>query len=157
MRKVLLILAVGGIVLASCGNQGAEQAVAQATQQDQTQQQAKVQQATQQAQEEVIVNVGAPKFKELVESGACEVIDVRTPQEYAEGHIKGAQNIDIYNPEFDKLIGQLPKDKTYCVYCRSGRRSMMAAQKMAQMGFKKVYNLQGGIIAWQQSGNPVEK
>ncbi len=154
MRKVLLILVAGGIVLAACGNQGSEQAVAQTTQQTQQQTQ---QATTQQPKQEVIVNVAAPKFKELIESGACEIIDVRTPQEYAEGHIKGAKNIDFYNPEFDKMISQLPKDKTYCVYCRSGRRSMLSAQKMAQMGFQKVYNLQGGINAWIQSGNPVEK
>ncbi|NPA34197.1 MAG: rhodanese-like domain-containing protein [Chlorobi bacterium] len=156
MRKILLTLVVGGIFLASCGNQGAEQAVAQSNQQAQQQVQS-VQTKAPQAQEQVIENVTVEKFKELVENGACELIDVRTPKEYAEGHIKGAKNIDFYSPDFDKKISELPKDKVYCVYCRSGRRSLLSAQKMAQMGFKKIYNLQGGINAWIQSGNPVEK
>lgn len=83
------------------------------------------------------------------------ILDVRTPQEVAQGTITDqALNIDVTNRAlFDQEIEKLDKDKTYLVYCRSGRRSRVAGEEMARRGFKKVYNLKGGILAWQEVHN----
>ena len=81
---------------------------------------------------------------------------MRTPEEYAEGHIKGAVNINLFDEAFkEKVLKELPKDKTVFVYCRSGRRSMSAAEILAAEGYK-VVNLEDGIIGWQRAGLPVE-
>ena len=83
------------------------------------------------------------------------IIDVRTPEEFASGHIKDARLIDFKNTEtFEKDIARLPKDKTYYVYCRSGRRSMMAAERMKRLGLKTI-DMSGGIIAWEKDELPV--
>ena len=85
------------------------------------------------------------------------VIDVRTPQEYADGHIRAAINIDYNSPAFKDEIGQLDKNKTYIVYCRTGARSAQARQIMEDLGFKYVINMDGGITAWIDQGLPVGK
>lgn len=83
------------------------------------------------------------------------LLDVRTPQEYAEGHLEGAQLLDYLNTEaFDEGVKQLNKQNTYYIYCRSGRRSNGAAQKMKKQGFR-VFDMQGGIKNWLQQGLPV--
>ena len=94
-------------------------------------------------------------FANLIESENVILLDVRTPQEYNEGHIAGAINIDQAQGDFiNKVEKQLSKDKTIAIYCRSGRRSANAARIMADEGFKCV-NLKGGIVAWQNSKKPV--
>lgn len=93
-------------------------------------------------------------FQQAIDGGA-EVIDVRTPEEFAAGHIEGAVNIDIASPDFATQIGQLDPQKTYAVYCRSDNRSGVATTQMANSGFTSVYDLDGGIIAWEQDGYPV--
>ncbi len=93
--------------------------------------------------------------KELLESGKeLMLIDVRTPVEFAEGHIEGAVNSDIEGGAFSAFIADLDKEGTYVVYCRSGRRSALAAQAMVSAGFTHVYDL-GGIVDWQAAGYPV--
>ncbi len=83
------------------------------------------------------------------------LLDVRTPQEYAEGHLEGARLLDYLNTEaFDEGVKQLDKQHTYYIYCRSGRRSNGAAQKMKKQGFR-VFDMQGGIKNWLQQGLPV--
>ena len=84
-------------------------------------------------------------------------IDVRTPQEYANGHIRDAINIDYHSPTFRDEISQFNKDKTYIVYCRSGNRSNSARNAMEKLGFKHVINVTGGISAWEAAGLPVVK
>lgn len=69
------------------------------------------------------------------------VIDVRTPQEYADSHVVGAENIDFYEPAFQETIAKLDKNKTYKLYCRSGNRSGQAERMMKSMGFKDVENI----------------
>jgi thioredoxin 1 len=86
----------------------------------------------------------------------AQLIDVRTPAEFAEGHLKGAVNIDIYSSDFAERIGKLDKSKTVMVYCRSGGRSSSAAGKMEDMGFREIYNMDGGITKWTGGGKPVE-
>jgi len=76
------------------------------------------------------------------------IIDVRTPEEFSEKRIQGAINIDIYSHEFQSEIVKLNTARSYYLYCRSGSRSFHAGLFMAQHGFKKVFNLDGGIISW---------
>ena len=83
------------------------------------------------------------------------VVDVRTPSEYAAGHIEGAVNIDVEAPTFDAEIAKLDKSATYAVYCHSGRRSGLATDAMGKAGFAHVYNLSGGIADLQSAGGQV--
>jgi rhodanese-related sulfurtransferase len=82
------------------------------------------------------------------------VVDVRTPSEYAAGHLANAVNIDLEGGQFSQGIAGLPRDVAYMVYCHSGRRSAIAASTMATAGFTKIYDL-GGIAAWQAAGLPI--
>lgn len=78
------------------------------------------------------------------------VLDVRTPAEFQQGFIPDASNIDIYlGQQFVSELEKLDKSKSYYVYCRSGARSGQACNIMKDMGFKKAFNLQGGIMAWE--------
>ena len=83
------------------------------------------------------------------------IIDVRTPEEFAEGHIENAINIDYYSDAFRDNINQLDKNKTYLIYCRSGNRSGKALDIMEELDFLEAYNILGGITAWQAEGLPV--
>lgn len=80
------------------------------------------------------------------------IIDVRTPEEYAAGHLDKAINLDVQAADFATRMGQLDPSGTYAVYCHSGRRSGMATTAMGKAGFTKVYNLQGGITDLQAAG-----
>lgn len=82
-------------------------------------------------------------------SDRAEIIDVRTPDEFNEGYIEGAKLMNIQeSSKFIEDIEQLPKDKDYYVYCRSGKRSEMACQLMNKAGIDNAYNLEGGILGW---------
>ena len=85
------------------------------------------------------------------------IIDVRTPEEFAEGHVEKATNIDYYSETFRDELNNLDKNKTYLVYCRSGNRSGNALNIMAELNFREVYNISGGIIAWKAAGLPTTK
>jgi rhodanese-related sulfurtransferase len=95
-----------------------------------------------------ITQVSAEKAKKLVNDPAVRIIDVRTPQEFAQGHIKGAKIMPV--SELKKRINEISdlKDKPVLVYCYSGSRSASACSILAGKGFKKVHNLKGGIKAW---------
>ena len=102
-----------------------------------------------------IVSVSAPEFNKEIKADTVQLLDVRTPGEYAEGHIEGALNIDVHSDDFRRMAEkELSKDSTVLVYCRSGRRSMDAAEILARLGYK-VVNLKGGIIEWKEDGLPV--
>ena len=96
-------------------------------------------------------------FEAKAADPAVFLVDVRTPDEYAEGHLRGAANIDWNAPGFmDQFASACPKETPVAVYCRSGRRSAEAAQKLSKAGYT-VTNLLGGIVAWQEAGKPVTK
>ncbi|MFP4409309.1 MAG: rhodanese-like domain-containing protein [Spirochaetaceae bacterium] len=78
-----------------------------------------------------------------------QILDVRTPNEFEEGHIPGAKNFDISHPEFPRWLQRLPRKCPYFVYCRSGARSLTACQLLATLGFERIYNLREGIISCQ--------
>ena len=80
------------------------------------------------------------------------LLDVRTPSEFAAGHIAGAVNIDVESATFPQLVAALDPTKNYAVYCRSGSRSKAAMSAMEQAGFSHLFDLAGGIGAWQSSG-----
>lgn len=79
------------------------------------------------------------------------IIDVRTPEEFFSGHIPNSLLIDFYHPNFQKKILELPKDKNYYLYCRSGNRSFYAGNFMLQNGFDRVHHLKDGIIYWDKT------
>ena len=102
-----------------------------------------------------INQLNADGFASNIQNPATVILDVRTAGEYAAGHIAGAINIDVESANFDSKIANLDKDVEYSIYCHSGRRSMIAANKMAETGFTKLTNLQDGIISWQAAGFPL--
>ena len=85
------------------------------------------------------------------------VLDVRTPGEFSQGHIKGAINIDINQPDALKSIGKLDHKAKYIVHCRTNRRSKIAVDYMTQNGFKTVYQMMDGMNGWMQNQLPTEK
>ena len=91
-------------------------------------------------------------FDILSEGKDYFLLDVRTPEEYSEGHIEGATLIPV--AELEGRLGELPEDKPIIVYCRSGNRSRTAANILIENGFKEVYDM-GGIVDWQAEGYPV--
>ena len=98
--------------------------------------------------------------KEFSEKSRAEntiLLDVRTPKEYAAGHLKGAQLVNIFDDNFGEQIAKLDSSKTVYVYCASGGRSGEAQEIMLKSGFKNVVNLEGGIEAWKKAGLPVEQ
>ena len=81
------------------------------------------------------------------------ILDVRTPEEFAAGHLAGARNLDWLNqPEFKKGMAELSKENTYYVYCRSGRRSHEAAEALTAEGLKVVADMNGGILRYEEDG-----
>lgn len=85
------------------------------------------------------------------------IIDVRTPEEYASGHVEDAINMDFYAEDFDEQLNELDRDKIYLIYCRSGNRSGKALDKMEALGFRQVYNMLGGIANWERTNLPTVK
>ena len=100
-------------------------------------------------------HMAASDFSTAMKAPGTIVLDVRTPAEYAGGHLPAAQNIDIEAPDFATRIAALDKAATYAVYCHSGNRSGTALEQMSAAGFTHVYDLAGGIGAWQEMGGPM--
>ena len=91
----------------------------------------------------------------LKQSGDANILDVRTPGEFTSGHLAKAQNIDWNGDNFERQVVQMDKAKPAFVYCLRGSRSASAAAKMRSIGFKEVYELDGGIAKWQSAKLPV--
>jgi rhodanese-related sulfurtransferase len=104
-----------------------------------------------------INDVETEQMKQLIAEQPGVILDVRTVDEVGEGFIKGAQNIDITQPDFLKKIKSLDKNDPVYVYCKKGGRSANASEKLAKAGFTKVYNMMGGFDSWKDAGYPVEK
>ena len=85
------------------------------------------------------------------------IIDVRTPEEFNDGHIENAILIDFYSEDFKDEIAQLDREKTYFVYCRSGNRSGQTIDILSELGFQEVYHLSAGIREWIEQGFPIVK
>lgn len=105
----------------------------------------------------VSVTVSADDFQKKMSSlKDVQLVDVRTPEEYSEGHIKNSLNINVQGSSFEAEVAKLDKKRPVMVYCRSGGRSASAQRMLIDMGFAEVINLDGGIRGWQSAGKPVE-
>jgi rhodanese-related sulfurtransferase len=102
-------------------------------------------------------NLNAGDAKKLIaEKGeALTVLDVRTPGEFAAGHLKGAKNIDFKADDFAAKLGKLDKTKPYLVHCRSGGRSTASLKTFKELGFTNIIHLDGGMIAWKKADGAV--
>ncbi|HEU4513344.1 MAG TPA: rhodanese-like domain-containing protein [Nocardioidaceae bacterium] len=103
---------------------------------------------------DAVEKVDAVEAVEIIDAGEHTVIDVRTPAEFAAGHVDGAENIDVGSGTFEQQVEQLDKDEEYVVYCQSGNRSAQAADRMADLGFTEIVD-GGGIIDLQSAGAEV--
>lgn len=83
------------------------------------------------------------------------VLDVRTPEEFASGHLAGAVGLDFYAATFADDLAALDREAPYLLYCRSGNRSGQAREMMRSLGFAEVHEIAGGINAWVEAGLPV--
>ncbi len=101
------------------------------------------------------VDLNVSEFSQKINEPDVIILDVRTPEEFASGHIEGALNIDFNSGDFANEITRLNPSETYAIYCRSGSRSGQAASIMHKAGFHDVSNLNGGVIDWTNAGLPL--
>jgi rhodanese-related sulfurtransferase len=104
---------------------------------------------------EAINKVAPVEFSEVVKQPEVIVLDVRTPEEFSAGHLPNAININLEGADFAGEVSKLDKNATVAVYCRSGNRSGVATEQMAELGFVDMYDMQGGILDWEAAGGPV--
>ena len=123
MKKLIAVLSISALFLTGCGSSDAS-----------------------------TVNQGASEFAQTVTDPSVVELDVRTPGEFSSGHLANAINIDVEGMQFNSEVSKLDKTKTYAVYCRSGRRSVIATDEMQKLGFTKLFNLEGGTGAWSAAG-----
>ena len=111
------------------------------------------------SKEEKYKNLTSVQFEQLIKDSSIQLVDVRTVAEYGEGHIPNSLNINVKDEAgFPLAVDELlDKEKPVAVYCRSGRRSRTAAEFLRKKGFKKVYNLDKGILNWMEEGREIEK
>ena len=107
-----------------------------------------------------IAGVTVPEAHQLIQQhqGRTDlaILDVRTPAEFAAGHLAGALNVDFRAAEFEAKLGKLDRAKSYLIYCRVGHRSGNALPIFKRLGFVSVFDMQGGITEWARQGLPVE-
>ncbi|OWP64197.1 rhodanese [Hymenobacter amundsenii] len=95
-------------------------------------------------------NLTPAKFAEGLRQPGAVLVDVRRPEEFAQGHLSGAVNIEVTAPDFTQRVASLDKDAPTYVYCRSGARSATAAGQLTKTGFANVSNLLGGVLDWPE-------
>ena len=99
---------------------------------------------------ETVTVLNPEQYKDAIMKEEIQLVDVRTPEEYQAGYIKDAVNIDFYEQEkFREAFEEFDKNKPIYLYCRSGGRSHKAANMLVEMGFKEIYDLEGGYLNWQ--------
>ena len=101
--------------------------------------------------------VGVAEFAKVVETPGVQIVDVRTPAEFADGHIAGAVNIPVQQPDFVERIARLDPKATYAVYCRSGNRSKAAVAQMQSAGLTHIYELAAGTNGWTAAGHTLSQ
>jgi rhodanese-related sulfurtransferase len=106
-----------------------------------------------------VTNVTVGKAQKLIKERAGKpdfvILDVRTPEEFAEGHLGGAVNLDVQSREFEKGLRALDRNKSYLVYCRTGNRSRRATLAMEALGFRSIFHMNEGIVKWKQQNLPL--
>ena len=106
--------------------------------------------------EKSVEKIDVTTFDALRSASDTLVLDVRTPDEFASGHVPGAVNVPYSKAGFDASIATLDKSKTYLVYCHSGKRSFLSSKQMQSAGFDHLYNFNGGIVAWEKAGKAMQ-
>ncbi len=101
-------------------------------------------------------SISIDDFEKKLSTNDIQLVDVRTPEEFNQGHLKGALNYNINSGEFQQQIAKLDKSKVVLVYCLSGGRSASAAELMSTNGFQEIYNMQGGIMKWTAANKPLD-
>ncbi len=142
--KLAIVLLALTTSLTACNNSDTLKETAQDNGQNVTEEASNIEETTSQ----LAKDVEPEEFKNLLESKGGLLLDVRTPEEVAEGTIEGSKNIDFYKPTFKEEISKLDKNSPVFVFCRSGGRSGKTMNMMKDLGFKEVYNLKGGYSAW---------
>jgi phage shock protein E len=104
-----------------------------------------------------VIHVNPEQAQKLIAKKKIVVLDIRTPEEFAAGHIAGATNINFRAPEFAKAIAGLDPKQTCLLYCASGNRSTQALPAFQELQFQSLYHLDGGIKGWEKAGLPVAK
>lgn len=108
---------------------------------------------------QILDNITVSEAYDLIQNNTKNenfiILDIWTPDEYESGHIENSIMIDYYSDTFQDEIDELDKNKTYLIYCRTGRRTGLALDIMEELGFFEVYNMLGGITQWQVEGFPV--
>ncbi len=104
---------------------------------------------------DAITDVDVAEAQQIVEEGDSVILDVRTPEEFAAGHLPGAININVESSDFADRVTGLDESTETLVYCRTGNRSGVATDEMADLGFTTMSDLQGGIEAWSAEGGEV--
>lgn len=105
----------------------------------------------------IVELITVEEMDSLLEMEKVQLVDVRTPKEYADGHIEGAINIDFTDENFETLLSEVDKSKPVAVYCGRGGRSGKCSAYMKKAGFTKIYDLDGGITEWKYKGKPITK
>ena len=106
---------------------------------------------TTELQTSILHSINTTEANNMITEKKPTIIDVRTPEEFSAGHLDNAINIDVNSPNFTEEIAKLDKNEEYLVYCRSGRRSLVAADIMKAEGFTTIYNMEGGYNEWSAS------
>ena len=108
-----------------------------------------------------VTNVSVGKAQTLLKERAGKadfvIVDVRTPEEFAEGHLDGAVNLDVQARDFEKKLRVLDRKKSYLVYCRTGNRSRKATVAMEALGFRSIFHMNEGIVKWKQQNLPLTR
>ncbi len=102
-----------------------------------------------------VLNVA--KYEKKMAQPDVQLVDVRTPEEFNEGHLENAINIDVTADDFDAKVASLDKEKPVMVYCKLGGRSSKAATRLKELGFKNISDLEGGITNWTNENKPTVK
>ncbi len=131
MKKIILFLSlVIAIVFSSCNNK---------------------------SENKQITVISPEEVYDAVKNSDRQLIDVRTTEEYAEGHVANSKNICVTEDDFKEKASKLNKNEPVYVYCRSGKRSANAAQILKDMGFTEIYDMDGGILNWEKQGLQQER
>jgi rhodanese-related sulfurtransferase len=149
MKKISTLLIILSFIISSCAQSSTKEKEAKDAP-------AKTEQTVQ--KEETVEHISNSDFKAKIEGKEVQLVDVRTPGEYEEGHLENAVLIDYKNPDFAKnATEKLDKTKPVYVYCRSGHRSANSAEILRKEGFTKVYDMKGGIMGWKAADFKVVK
>ncbi|WP_299621111.1 rhodanese-like domain-containing protein [uncultured Tenacibaculum sp.] len=100
-----------------------------------------------------VTQLNVVDYKEAITKESVQLIDVRTLKEFDQGHIPKAKSIDYFSSTFKADLNTLDKTKPIYLYCKSGKRSTKASKICDELGFKKIYNLTGGYLAWSKENN----